>query len=124
MKQYVSFQRLDIICSIQCLTEFYLKHFPKKKKRREEERTIQKHNNTKTFVLLEGGGGEEPNKPPPPSVLDLLDFALPKTAVRRGTRSESPEKRGGRGRAAGHKTHILISFFFFFNFFLPPSPPL
>ena len=32
MKQYVSFQRLDIICSIQCLTqcltEFYLKHFP------------------------------------------------------------------------------------------------
>ena len=27
MKQYVSFQRLDIICSIQCLTEFYLKHF-------------------------------------------------------------------------------------------------
>ena len=27
MKQYVSFQRLDIICSIQCLTEFYLKRF-------------------------------------------------------------------------------------------------
>ena len=27
MKQYASFQRLDIICSIQCLTEFYLKHF-------------------------------------------------------------------------------------------------
>ena len=27
MKQYVSFQRFDIICSIQCLTEFYLKHF-------------------------------------------------------------------------------------------------
>ena len=27
MKQYVSFQRLDIRCSIQCLTEFYLKHF-------------------------------------------------------------------------------------------------
>ena len=27
MKQYVSFQRLDIICSIQCLTEFYLQHF-------------------------------------------------------------------------------------------------
>lgn len=27
MKQYVSFQRLDIIYSIQCLTEFYLKHF-------------------------------------------------------------------------------------------------
>ena len=27
MKQYVSFQRLDIICFIQCLTEFYLKRF-------------------------------------------------------------------------------------------------
>ena len=27
MKQCVSFQRLDIICSIQCLTEFYLKRF-------------------------------------------------------------------------------------------------
>ena len=27
MKQCVSFQRLDIRCSIQCLTEFYLKHF-------------------------------------------------------------------------------------------------
>ena len=27
MKQYVSFQWLDIRCSIQCLTEFYLKHF-------------------------------------------------------------------------------------------------
>ena len=27
MKQYASFQRLDIICSIQCLTEFYLKRF-------------------------------------------------------------------------------------------------
>lgn len=27
MKQYISFQRLDIRCSIQCLTEFYLKRF-------------------------------------------------------------------------------------------------
>ena len=27
MKQYASFQRLDIRCSIQCLTEFYLKRF-------------------------------------------------------------------------------------------------
>ena len=27
MKQCVSFQRLDIRCSIQCLIEFYLKHF-------------------------------------------------------------------------------------------------
>ena len=117
MKQYVSFQRLDIICSIQCLTEFYLKRFlpdllliqlavGRVPQRRQvfRLRTHPRHRCTAS----RGQGRAKPSRPSGPAVQGFAEVPSAGTVLHRKLRVPAPQAKGQKVRAGVQNDHILI----------------
>ena len=117
MKQYVSFQRLDIICSIQCLTqcltELYLKRFLPDLLliqlggfRKGGKFSVCEH----THGALRGQGRAKPSRRSGPAVQGFAEVPSAGTVLHRELRVSAPQPKGQKARAGVQNDHILIKF--------------
>lgn len=117
MKQYVSFQRLDIICSIQCLTEFYLKHFLPDLLliqlggfRKGGKLSVCEHTHGIAVLHCVGKVVQKPSRPSGPAVQGFAEVPSAGTVLHRELRVPAPQPKGQKARAGVQNDHILIKF--------------